>query len=151
MKNSNGLAGLVRGPVVIVVVLALALAVLRGLVGLNLTDYVVPPPEQVGQLFFTSLKAHNYAAAHRDLRETLAQNFTPDDLRRINERLEAATPGIEQANGESADIHDRSATAEVVLRMNDGQKQTLSVPLEQGDDGLWTITSLAPLEALIGP
>ena len=141
---------LARGPLVIVAALAAALAVLRGLVTVEAAHFFVPAPEQVGQQFFGNLKSHDFGAARDALSDDLRQTVSADDLRHMNERLDRATHGIEQAYGEASQVQDQSATAEVKVKLKNGEEPTVQIPLIQ-EDGLWHITSLAPLEALSGP
>ena len=146
---NHDLDSLARGPLAIAAALAVALAVLWALVTQGVTHFIVPPPEEVGQLFFTSLKAHNFQAAHDQLSEELRQQVSPDDLQAMTERLEAATNGIDQASGENPQTQGQTATAEVKVKLQNGSEQTVQVPFAQ-EQGLWQIASLAPLEALAG-
>jgi hypothetical protein len=143
------LDSLARGPLAIAAVLAVSLAILWLLIGQGVTRFIVPPPENVGQLFFTSLKAHNFQSAHDHLSEDLRQQVAVSDLQQMTERLEQAAQRIEQASGESSQTQDASATAEIKLTMQDGTERTVAVPFTQ-ENGLWQISSLAPLEALVG-
>jgi hypothetical protein len=143
------LNSLARGPLLVVAALIVALAVLWALVSQGYTQFIVPPPEQVGQSFFNSLKSHDFGAAREQLSQDLQQQVSADDLRQMNARLDAAKTGIEQASGQTAQTQGQTATATVEVKLKDGTEQTVEVPLHQ-ENGLWSITSLAPLEALIG-
>ncbi len=141
---------LARGPLAIVAALALALLVIWGLVATGHTQFIVPAPEQVGQTFFASLKAHNFGAAREQLSESQQQAVSAEDLRQLTEQLEQTFGGINQANGQQAVEQGETATAEVKLQLRNGSERTVAVPLGR-EHGLWVITSLAPLEALSGP
>ena len=147
---NHDLDSLARGPLAIAAALVLALAVLGALTAQGVTQFIVPPPHQVGQMFFTSLKAHNFTAAHEQLSEDLGQQVTVDDLKRLTERLEESAEGIDQASGENPRAQGKTATADVKVRLANGREQTVQVPFRL-ENGLWHITSLAPLEALAGP
>jgi hypothetical protein len=145
----QALNSLARGPLLVAAALMMALAVLWALVSQGHAQYLVPPPEQVGQSFLTSLKAHNFEAAHGQLSEDLQQQVSAADLREMNARLDAARTGIEQASGQTAQTQGQTGTATVKVKLKDGTEQTVDWPVRQ-ENGLWSITSLAPLEALIG-
>jgi hypothetical protein len=145
---NRDLDSLVRGPLAILGALVVALVVLGTLVAQGVTTFIVPPPEEVGQLFFTSLKAHNFEAAHNALSEPLRQTVTPADLRALERRLEETTQGIDQATGESATTQGDTATAEVKVTLENRRAPIVTVPMTL-ENGLWHIASLAPLEALI--
>ncbi len=147
---NRDLDSLARGPLAIAAALALALLAVWGLVATGNTQFIVPGPEQVGQTFFSSLKAHNFGAAREQLSENLQQAVSAEDLRELTERLEQTADGINQANGEQAIEQGETATAEVKLQLANGTERTVAVPLAR-EHGLWVITSLAPLEALSGP
>ncbi len=147
---NRDLDSLARGPLLMVAALAVALAALWALLSQGVTEYIVPKPEQVGQTFFTSLKAHNFGSARDQLSSDLQQSVSAEDLREMTARLNAATDGIEQARGKASQVQGQSATAEVSVKLKNGDERTLDVPLTQ-TNGLWHITSLAPLEALSGP
>jgi hypothetical protein len=144
------LDSLARGPALMVTALVVALAVLWALVSQGITEFIVPKPEQVGQTFFTSLKAHNFGSARDHLSADLQQSVSAEDLREMTARLDQATNGIEHANGEASQVQAQTATAEVKVKLKNGEEPTVRIPLIQ-EDGLWHITSLAPLEALSGP
>ncbi len=144
------LDSLARGPLAIVGALLAALALLWALVVQGQTTFIVPAPETVAEQFFAALQAHNYGAARDQLSDELRQAVSADDLRQMTERLSQTTSPIEAATGQSAQIQGQSATAAVQLKLKNGDEPTLAVPLSQAQ-GLWHITSLAPLEALIGP
>lgn len=145
---NRDLDSLLRGPLAIAAALALALLVLAALTAQGVTAIIVPPPDEVGQQFFTSLKAHNFDAAQQDLSEALRQQVTPGDLRDLARRLEAATHGIVQASGEDPQTQGDTATAQVRLTFQDGRERTVDVAFTR-EQGLWQISSLAPLQALI--
>ncbi len=146
---SRELDSLARGPLAMAAALALSLAVLWALLSQGITQHLVPPPENVGQSFFTSLKAHNYQAAHDELSVDLRQQVDAETLKQLNERLEAAGLSIDRASGESSHIQGTAATADIRVMLANGTEHSLTMPFTQ-DQGLWYIASLAPLEALVG-
>ena len=145
---NRALESLVRGPLAITAVLVTALAILWALVAQGMTQFIVTPPDRVGQLFFGSLIAHNFQAAHGDLSRPMQAQVAVDNLRQLAERLEQAGRGIESASGESAQRQGQSATAEVKLTLADGTERTLTLTFTQ-ENGVWRLSSLAPLEALV--
>jgi hypothetical protein len=146
---NRDLQTLARGPLLIAALALLVVGAQWALVSQGANKFIVPPPDRVGQQFFTSLKAHNFQAAHDQLSEDLRQQVSADDLEAMTERLEQATQGIHQANGENPHTQGRTATADVKVKLENGHEQTVQVPFTQ-EQGLWQITSLAPLEALGG-
>jgi hypothetical protein len=136
-------------PAAIVGVLAAALLALAGLVALDQTEFIVPPPETEAVLFFKALKAHNYENARDHLAPGLQEQVTAEDLRELGRQLDETAGGIEDAHGLEASEQAGAAVARVSVKTGDGQEQELTVPLQQ-DQGVWKITSLDPLLGLTG-
>jgi hypothetical protein len=146
---NRDLETLARGPLLIAALALLVVAAQWALVAQGANKFIVPPPDRVGQQFFTSLKAHNFQSAHDQLSQDLRQQVTPEDLQAMTESLEQAAQGINEASGENPREQGQTASAEVKVKLANGAEQTVEVPFTQ-ENGLWHISSLAPLEALIG-
>jgi hypothetical protein len=138
-----------RPVVIIAALLASALAVLWLLVARDMTALIVPTPEKTSELFFGDLNAHDFESARSALATDLQAATDAETLMAMTKQMEDTGRGILDASGLSAREHDDSAQAEVEVTLAGGEKQVVMVPLRQ-EQGLWKITSLDPLLALVG-
>lgn len=145
---SRAADSLARGPLAIAAALALALTILWALTAQGVTTFIVPPPEQVGQQFFTSLKGHNFEAARHLVSSSLQTAVSAEELRRATRHMEQANFAIEQANGEGSIEQENTAISIVTIKLDNGTVRTVRIPMMR-ENALWVITSLAPLEALV--
>lgn len=145
----NRLAGL-KPVAITLVLLAFVLAGMFGLVQAGQGDMLVPSPQQAAESFYRGLMAHNFDAARSQLSQSLAENVSADDLQARAQQLEQ-TParGIDEAEGEVAQIQGDSAQATVKIRLKNNAQENVTVQLTR-EQGQWKVASLPPIETL-GP
>jgi hypothetical protein len=130
--------------------MALLLAAIALLVRADAAGWLVPPPEQVAEHFFKSLKAHNFGAARATLSGEAQASVSADDLREWQYDLEQVGRDVREAHGEDSQQQGDTAVATVQVELSSGEQVSVELPLEQVN-GLWEITTLAPAQEQLGP
>lgn len=132
-------------------ILAIAAALLlaqAGLVSIDKAGMLIPSPGGTAAQLVGALAARRAAGARNQLAQELQQQTTEADLLRLARAIEAGPlGGIADAHEIDAQQQGDQASARVRVKFKDLSEQTLEFPLVS-ENGLWKVTSLAPLEAL---
>jgi Domain of unknown function (DUF4878) len=139
-----------KKPLAVAVVVGAAVLVQWGLVSRDIAEPLVPPPEQTAEQFLKAVKAHNYGAARHTLKRDLQAQVTEGDLQTLARELEERPPGLWDAEGVSATVQSKTASATVDVRLDDGRQQELEFSLEK-ENGLWKLSSIGPAWVLGAP
>ena len=138
----------------IVWMLALAgvvLLALAGLVSQGVEQVIVPPPENAAEQLVAALGARRYTGAMNQLSQDLQQQVREEDLRALVESIEqSGAQGIQDASGQSAQKQGSQATAQMQVKLGNNEEKTVELPLQK-ENGVWKVSSIAPLNGLKDP
>jgi hypothetical protein len=129
---------------------ALTLALILLLAPSRAAGVFVPPPEQEAESFLVGLRLRSYQAARNHLSASLRAQVSAQALADLERQIEARFGGFYKIEGVNADTRGQAATASVEIQLIDGRRATLAVPLSL-ERGLWRVTSIEPVEALLSP
>jgi hypothetical protein len=138
-----------RPVLVVVAILAAVMLAIYAAVALDNASLIVPPPETTAEQLISALGAHRYEGAMNQLSQELKQQVKEDDLHALVESIESSRQGIQDAHEQGAHEQGQSATASIIIKLGDGQEQTVDLPLQK-ENGLWKVTSIEALRSLIG-
>lgn len=136
-----------KGPLAILLLLASVLLVIAILISAGITEFIVPPPEQVAAGMVDALGARRYEGALNQMSEEVKNQVRIEDLRQLVDEIEARHQGIDQAEGVDSQVQGDSASATVQVRTQDGQEHILQFPLSS-QNGIWSVDSIDPLSQL---
>ena len=145
MKDSLAL----RSILAIAAIFVLALLLIAGAVALDQAKFIIPSPETTAAQLVDALGAHRYEGAMNQLSEELRQQVTEQDLQSLVQSIESSQDGIYDAQEVGAQEQSQFASAQVKVKLGNGQERIIEFPLEK-ENGLWKVSSLEPLQSLAG-
>ena len=118
--------------------LALALALTTILLSGPAGQFLVPTPEMSAEQFLVAMNAHRYFGAWNQLSSQSQQEWTMEELRSVQEQLEASHPTVSSVKGESSSIQGDQATATVSMEYQGDPTQDINLPLVR-ENHVWVV------------
>ena len=132
----------------IVLAFAAVMLVLGVLISQDITEFIVPPPENTAEQLVSALSAHRYEGAMNQLSQDLQQQVKEEDLQSLVKTIEQSpAQGIQDAHGQQAQEQGNQATAEVQVKLGTNEEINVAFPLKK-ENGIWKVSSLEPLRGL---